>query len=209
MTAIRGLALRQLRRCSTAAGGVSFGTEFSPAFALTKNGERVPCTMNAKEVVLALPRGAYTTARTVNVTSVFEFDTHVTRLAQSSALMRAADVTGGSPPSPSLDVSALRQQLLDSIALGISDYRARNSGTGEVESPSSVGGAEELKITLLLTEGEGEEHNIYCHVCQLPGVPTPPIKVEVRGEPRANALAKDSEWIRQRQALEDQKVLRG
>lgn len=34
-----------------------------------------------------------------------------------------------------------------------------------------------------------------CHVGPLPPIPSPPIKVEVRGAPRHNAKAKDSQWV--------------
>jgi len=35
-------------------------------------------------------------------------------------------------------------------------------------------------------------------VGKLPPIPLPPIKVEVRGAPRDNAKAKDSQWVRDR-----------
>lgn len=35
-----------------------------------------------------------------------------------------------------------------------------------------------------------------CHVGLLPPIPPPPIKVEIRGAPRSNAKAKDSQWVR-------------
>lgn len=43
------------------------------------------------------------------------------------------------------------------------------------------------------------------HVAPLPSRPPPPIKAVVRGAPRSNAEAKDSEWVRQRAALEKDK----
>jgi hypothetical protein len=41
------------------------------------------------------PRGAYTTARTVNVHSVFELDFHISRMASSTRLMLEADAQKG------------------------------------------------------------------------------------------------------------------
>lgn len=63
----------------------------------------------------------------------------------------------------------------------------------------------EVKLTLLLTWGVGGESDSYCHAEPLPPRPTPPIKLQVRGLPRVNARAKDSEWVRQRKALEASK----
>ena len=45
----------------------------------------------------------------------------------------------------------------------------------------------------------------FCHCAVLPPIPSPPIKVEIRGSPRSNAKAKDSEWVRDRKHLEDLK----
>jgi thiol oxidase len=67
----------------------------------------------------------------------------------------------------------------------------------------------EMKLTMLLTWEEpgsravgSPPFTVYSHVAALPPRPAPPIKVEVKGAPRLNAKAKDSEWVRERQALE-------
>jgi hypothetical protein len=38
--------------------------------------------------------------------------------------------------------------------------------------------------------------DFFAHICELPPIPSPPIKVEIRGAPRHNAKAKDSNWVR-------------
>jgi hypothetical protein len=46
---------------------------------------------------------------------------------------------------------------------------------------------------------------VLCHATDLPPRRSPPVRLLVLGHPRANAGAKDSEWVRQRQDLERQK----
>lgn len=68
----------------------------------------------------------------------------------------------------------------------------------------------EVKLTLLLTWAPPHAHqteleqtiDCFCHCGPLPPRPSPPIKVEIRGAPRTNAKAKDSEWVRDRKPLE-------
>mmetsp|Transcript_30970 Transcript_30970/g.38241 ORF Transcript_30970/g.38241 Transcript_30970/m.38241 type:complete len:99 (+) Transcript_30970:84-380(+) len=56
---------------------------------LVKNGQVVTCNQyqNAKDWLSSAPRGAYTTARTVCRNSVFEFESHVERLSESTLLI--------------------------------------------------------------------------------------------------------------------------
>lgn len=61
--------------------------------------------------------------------------------------------------------------------------------------PSSAEG--ELKLTILMVwRSPSEAVDCLCHAGPLPPIPSPPIKVEVRGAPRHNAKAKDSQWVR-------------
>ncbi|PSC76550.1 class IV [Micractinium conductrix] len=46
--------------------------------------------------------------------------------------------------------------------------------------------------------------DVYVHVAPLPPRPAPPVRVVMRGQPRQNAAAKDSEWVRQRKAIEQE-----
>jgi len=62
----------------------------------------------------------------------------------------------------------------------------------------------ELKFTTLIT-WNNQNFQVFTHVSALGARPSPPIQVEVRGVPRQNAAAKDSEWVRQRQVYEDKK----
>lgn len=61
-----------------------------------------------------------------------------------------------------------------------------------------------MKLTLLLVRNSQDpsDSKCLCHACPLPPLPRPPIKVEVRGAPRGNPHAKDSEWVIERRSLE-------
>ncbi|KAI8464193.1 MAG: hypothetical protein J3K34DRAFT_123071 [Monoraphidium minutum] len=60
----------------------------------------------------------------------------------------------------------------------------------------------QLKLTMLMTWRAAGDFDLWCHGEALPPRPRPPVRLQIRGLPRANARAKDSEWVRQRRALE-------
>ncbi|CAI5535062.1 unnamed protein product [Closterium sp. Naga37s-1] len=67
----------------------------APRSVLIQNGVAKVCQMSAADLLRSYPRGAYTTARTVGVHSVLEFDMHVQRLVESAGLMGLAVVPCG------------------------------------------------------------------------------------------------------------------
>lgn len=158
-------------------------------------------------------------------TSVFELSFHIKRLADSAALMMQADAAGtageggaAATAKDAMDVGQLRPRLLASLRAAVQAYRA---AAGEADG--------ELRLTVLLTwagcqqaqQGPGGAASnggppdaassagsatavadIFVHVGPLPPRAQPPVRVVMRGSPRQNAAAKDSEWVRQRKALE-------
>ena len=69
----------------------------------------------------------------------------------------------------------------------------------------------ERRITCLLCWGQDAEApgddwppamQIFSHVHLLPDRPKPPIRVDIRGAPRSNAKAKDTQWVKDRKILE-------
>lgn len=48
--------------------------------AAAKNGRALACDVDSTAFILAHPRGAYTGARTVEQTRIFDYDAHVQRL---------------------------------------------------------------------------------------------------------------------------------
>ena len=129
--------------------------------------------------------GRYTTART-HQGKLFEWSTHVDRTA---ATILAMDPT---PPARSLAEHGgpfFRARLDGAAAAAISTYRALQGDAGEV------------KVTILVSWDE-EKCSVAAHAGPLPPLPARPVRVEVRGEGRANAAAKDSGWVAERAPLE-------
>ncbi|KAG5191178.1 aminotransferase [Tribonema minus] len=169
-----------------------------PMHSITRNGKPapdLPATQDAKSMLSVYPRGAYTTARTVDFRSVFEFDAHVERMAQTSKLMLVQSGKDASAYPELTDPHALRPLLAASFRSCIQDFIDKY--------PDYQG---EIRLTVL-ADWE-EDHNAHgdftllCHGSPLPPIRPPPVVVEVRGCPRENALAKDSAWINERKGLE-------
>ena len=133
---------------------------------------------------------------------MFEWDTHVHRTAASAAEMLRQS---GHPEANRLikelgNAATLRPRLDATVATAVRKYL------------SIHGDKNELKVTVLVTWADcltskiGAEINsagkVVAHVSPLPPTPSPPVKVEVRGAPRANPTAKDSSWAKDRLPLE-------
>ena len=180
-------------------------------FAVAIDGAASPSALTSKEFLLSLPSGAYTTARTCSRgTRIFEWDTHVERTAASvEAMLNEADA------SPALleglaRPERLRPRLEDTVAAAKRQYLKAHGDEGELKLTLLVswrGGGGECDEPLGQQQeqaavGSDEVGSVACHVAPLPPLPAPPVCVEVRGAPRANALAKDSAWVAERAPLE-------
>ena len=151
-----------------------------------RNGECLAFPYASKEDFLLLgKRGAYTTARSVGSNAVFEFEAHVERLVKTTRLMAKED---DSVLASEVSVQYLRPKLLESHGVGMKRF------TEEF-------GDKEMKITTLLT-WETNDFEVSTLVVPLGERPVQPVAVQIGGKPRKNALAKDSEWTRQRLELE-------
>lgn len=166
-------------------------------------------SQSSKEFLVERPFGAYTTARTCSrARRIFEWETHVHRTASSAAAM-ISDSSSPTAPDPAYQQSlltelgtaaALRPRLESTVSAAVRTYCA------------TFGQSNELKVTLLVTWPPANSvvedadfcsrGSIACHVQPLPPLPQPPIRVEVRGEPRSNAAAKSSSWVVNRAPLE-------
>jgi len=138
----------------------------------------------------------------------------VERTAASVGSMLAAGGGGAAELQAALGTAAgLRPRLDAAVAAAVREYMR--------EFGRRVGGAGELKLTLVVNWGEAAEAaakegagcaeaaphgsvlgSVGCHIAPLPPLPDPPIRAEVRGAPRANAAAKDSSWVADRAPLE-------
>lgn len=171
-----------------------------PSVVFVRDGTRVPFPYaSTGEFLLQAKRGAYTTARSVDQDAIFEWEAHVERMAKSSKLMmdreesESADGIGDGAARHSDITSAesLRPLLLDTVAEAMTAFKAGHEG-------------QEMKITVLIT-WTSDDYEISTLVVPLGNRPAQPVKAQVGGKPRKNALAKDSEWTRQRLSLEKQK----
>ncbi|GAB5036388.1 thioredoxin-like protein [Nannochloropsis oceanica] len=138
------------------------------------------------------PRGAYTTARTVQLSKIFELDAHVERLASTAALMWPDQDL----PADLVEAARLRPLVTSTLRAAMNHYRHTT-----VADPTLA--TTELKFTILLIwHSDTCLIECLCHACALPPRPCPPINVEIRGAPRTNAKAKDSAWVKKRKHLE-------
>jgi len=102
-------------------------------------------------------------------------------------------MTGDDEP---LDALALKEDVLWTMRDAVEGYRAQHGHT------DGDGDEKEMKITVLVPY-ERSISRVYTHVTDL-GARKPagiPVKVEIRGEPRKNAAAKDSDWVTERKKL--------
>jgi len=178
----------------------------------TKEGKAQP--MDASALLKRLPRGAYTTCRTIGRgTKVYQFDYHVERLATSAqAMIQSGVVVDGGEVQDYSQVTNLenvRNDVMKSIQSTIQQFRD--------EFGSEMLSCDEFRITLLSSWLPNEENqesernvstttnanifNMFCHVTILPYRDTENehIKVEIHGRGRSNAIAKDSRWVSERE----------
>eukprot|EP00668_Euglena_longa_P000700 GGOE01000847.1.p1 GENE.GGOE01000847.1~~GGOE01000847.1.p1 ORF type:complete len:348 (+),score=55.58 GGOE01000847.1:102-1046(+) len=168
---------------------------------LIKNTTFCGCDVSEKQLLSEWPRGSYTTARTVGGNKVLEFELHVHRLVDSARLMIDADkLVLPSRTALVTNAEKLRPYIMRSISTALCQFKT--------EFPSHM---EERRITCLLCwdrpcapeeEGWPEGIQLFTHVHLLPPRPAPPIRVDIRGSPRGNAKAKDTQWVKDRKALE-------
>jgi len=129
---------------------------------------------------------------------------HVQRTADSAAAMLQGVPNADAILAQVGSAESLRPRLDATVGSAVRAYLASNGGDE----------ATELKVTVLVTwtaadaaEGSGcdaaSTSSVSCHVAPLPPIPSPPVRVEVRGAPRQNAAAKDSTWVTDRAPLEE------
>ena len=206
------VAIRRVAMSAAAISSVSMGVASSACaankFVIATDGVASASSESSKDFLLSRPSGAYTTARTCSRgRRLFEWETHVGRTALSVAGMLTSEVEQGAAAAPLLETltkpEVLRPRLDATVAAAVHEYMATHGEDGE------------LKVTVLVTwdrtavptDGNGVVGSIACHIAPLPPLPSPPVRVEVRGAPRANAAAKDSSWVSERAPLEE--LMRG
>nr|CCA14184.1 thioredoxinlike protein putative [Albugo laibachii Nc14] len=172
-----------------------FGYMNSILSAAAKNGVAVPCVnMNATQFILSYPRGAYTSARTVQRYKIFDYDHHIRRLAKSTAGMQLerAPLDFESKLEP-----FLREQVPKTLRAAMQEFQKIFQ--------DSLSPSQEYKLTILIctsaTTTPEFPLDVVCHVGLLPSLDKKFVKLRIVGKPRVNGDLKDSQWIRERQAI--------
>jgi len=104
-------------------------------------------TLRADALLRLLPRGAYTTARSVGSRGVFEFETHVKRTAASCASLLQPSIQQQQLPAIATEFG-LRLRLATSMRLATQALRSQLVSVSE--SSSSVSSLPDVKLTCLL-----------------------------------------------------------
>ncbi|KAF1320216.1 Thioredoxin-like protein, partial [Globisporangium splendens] len=196
---------------SAAAAAAALRANTRLLVAAAKNGRAIACDVDATKFILVYPRGAYTAARTVEQTKIFDYDGHIKRLVDSTLVMQSKQEASGT--SDAVSSAAAVEAVL----------RPRTEATlraamEEFHQQFGAEPAEEYKITVLVCNAEGDDAStttisakddplkatdVYCHVGLLPPIRSGRVKLVIAGSPRENASAKDSAWVRERKAIYD------
>ncbi|KAG0205921.1 hypothetical protein BGX28_002563 [Mortierella sp. GBA30] len=172
----------------------SSSTEPSPDISVTLTNK------DANGILLDYPPGAYTAMRTFDRVGIMDFSGHVARLAGSLSqihfpeseqddIEEAAVVKTGL--APFRNPERLKVELTDLVRAGMKAYYKQSKELHEA------------KITVLCTWDTKSNEPIL--IAQIEPLRIPierRCKVKVHGSPRHHATAKDSQWVRDRSALE-------
>ncbi|RUS22678.1 aminotransferase [Endogone sp. FLAS-F59071] len=151
---------------------------------------------------LIYPRGSYTGARTVHRHSIMDLSSHIDRIATSLQLMTFTPDAAASESedvsralAPFRDRDTLARLLVPMLKTGLRKYY-------EVEEKPS-GEDMETKVSVVVAYSfEESRARFAAHFAPLPAPYSGRIRVEMEGEPRKLAGAKDSQWVRDRKNLE-------
>ncbi|KAG1051786.1 hypothetical protein G6F46_004426 [Rhizopus delemar] len=150
------------------------------------------------EFILSYPRGAYTGMRTLHRNAIVEFDAHIKRLTQSLSLIHwdHDDTTKVNSALESFkDTTRLKEKLVPLLAKGLASYYDTQ------EDRSS-----EAKVSIMISYCFKDEKPILAaHFSHLGPVLQQRVKVQVSDRSRTNPVVKDSEWVRERSDLEENK----
>ncbi|KAI3436073.1 hypothetical protein D9Q98_002131 [Chlorella vulgaris] len=142
---------------------------------------------------------------------------------ESAALHSEAAAPAALPTAA--DPELLRPRVLAAMRAAVQGYRsATGDAAGEVRltvlvtwpgcqqqqpahpagaSSSSSSSSSSSQSDALAPSAGADQPGVLVHVSSLPPRPAPPVRVVMRGAPRQNAEAKDSEWVRQRKCLQE------
>ncbi|EXX76704.1 hypothetical protein RirG_030670 [Rhizophagus irregularis DAOM 197198w] len=179
--------------------------------------------VSSGDFLLKFPRGAYTSARTVKRKSIMDLQSHVSRMVHSLRLMKfipesevpteksqdnkennefeaeeSSQITRELIPYRKSDT--FKQLIIPILRKGLSRY-CEIKGLPSHNNKREY--EDEIKVTILVCYSFKEKRPILvAHFINLYSLNTSRCKVEIYGEPRKSAEAKDSQWVRDRKSLE-------
>ncbi|KAF9431313.1 hypothetical protein BGZ94_000020 [Podila epigama] len=164
-------------------------------------------SVTSNATLLSYPTGSYTGMRTFDMLSIMDFTGHTTRLANSLQRISFAAEEGAAEDAEvaaglaSLRTpEAMKQEATHLVRAGLKAYYKQFTEQGQ-----DLATAGEAKVTVLCTwDLKNKAPTLLAHFEQLKTPKTPRCKVEVHGSPRHNAMAKDSQWVRDREKLENE-----
>ncbi|KAG0379241.1 hypothetical protein BGX24_001127 [Mortierella sp. AD032] len=177
-----------------------------------QNGQRKPAVLvtntdkDANTVLLNYPPGAYTAMRTFDKLGIMDFSGHVARLASSLSQIHFPESDRALGKDEEEEDLAVRDGLasfrdpvtLKPVMAGVVQ-KVLIGYFGKKENKDVT----EAKVTVLCTwDGKSNAPMLLAHAEPLKIPKERRCKVEVHGSPRHHATAKDSQWVRDRAALE-------
>lgn len=158
-----------------------------------------------KDWLLKAFKGAYTTARTVDGSSIFELSMHCGRMHHTALAVLAGESESEREAQRFLQEQGpdgLRQLLTREIRVALDDLKARGT-TDDTE----------YQVTMLLTAETAGEHdpadrpagrgfNLLTYVQPMPSFEGT-VEVEAHAASRSNPTIKDVQWVLDRQHLEE------
>lgn len=139
-------------------------------FALFRDGDLIDTSLTSEEFLLRYPRGAYSSARTVSRSAIFNLDFHVKRLSSSAKILASKEgIPEKQIPPTAVEENVLRSLILKRLKASVQSFLARY----EYEEG-------ELKITLLSTGWVDGNHVLYTHIAPMKNFGTDPVDVQVK-----------------------------
>ncbi|KAI8597141.1 aminotransferase, partial [Dissophora ornata] len=161
---------------------------------------------SSNATLLDYPTGAYTGMRTFDKIGIMDFTGHAARLAtslqqivfpgttdSSAHEIKEEDVAATVGLAALRDTDTMKKEATDLVRAGLKFYyKQLKEGLKNGELAAAV-----------TAVGETKEPTLIAHFEPLRAPKSSRCKVQVHGSPRHLATAKDSQWVRDRKALED------
>lgn len=176
---------------------------------LVQNG-RASAPWIPKDRLLKDYTGAYTTARTVDQTSIFELDMHCRRLHETATAILDRKLQESAGTAETQDASMLKAASSFLQRAGVKGLKplVRQEISTALQHLGASGSASEYQVTMLLTWDTVGDHtpggrgfDLFTFVQPMPTI-DPMVDVEAHRASRSNPTIKDVQWVNDRQYLE-------